>query len=215
MRDFLPPPSGPRKVKRLIPESYSREKAIVVIGKGPTARQVPTSSEYYTCCLNTSGRFTDYIDFQFLGDHQVFTQMQNIPGYFEKMKNFIMPIEFNQDNPRRLRSTQIMEGSLPSHINVHEYTFHFHPHPETDHARLYTVISTGELAAAWLLDEGFAKFYTVGIDPHAQPNIRHELFESNREGVGRYPNGPDGMRLSYERTMKRMKLFGASMEELT
>lgn len=214
IRDIFPPPRGPKPVKRLLGKEYNRSKPVVIIGKGPSARFVPSSNDYYTCCLNQSGRMTDKIDFQFLGDHQVYQSMIKIPDYFSKISNMILPVEFNQDNPEKKRSLELIDPAHISHMNVYEHSLHFHPYPETDEVRVYTVISSGETAIAWLLDEGFRTFYTVGIDPYAPDNIRHHVFESNNEGVGKYPNIPGGMAISYNRMIQRVEQFsGASMGE--
>ena len=211
--DPFRPPRGPRNTIKLLDGSYDRNKPVVIIGKGPSARFINSSDNIYTCCLNTSGRFTNKINFQFLGDHQVYKQMCSIHGYFQKTENLIFPVEFNQDNPQRKKSRDLIDDSILGNTRQHEYTFHFHKYPETDNVRLYTVISTGELALAWLLDEGFTNFYTVGIDPYAPDNVRHHSFEINNEGVGRYPNNPGGMLVSYNRMVKRIALFDASMSE--
>lgn len=213
MIDPLPYPRSPRKVKKLLSEDYDRNKPVIIIGKGPSARYIEASDEYYTCCLNTSGRFTNKINFQFLGDHQVYKQMCAVDGYFSKTENLIYPVQFNQDNPQRKKSKDLIDNKALGNLKQHEYTFHFHPYPETQDVRLYTVISTGELAIAWLLEEGFKTFYTVGIDPHAPDNVRHYSFEQNGEGVGQYPNNPGGMIVSYNRMMKRVNLYGAEMKE--
>ena len=213
MRDFLPPPRGPRKVKKLLAESYDTSKPVVIIGKGPSARHVPSSSEYYTCCLNTSGRLTDVVNFQFLGDYFIYEQMCAINGYFNKIENFIYPVEFNLENPQRKKSKDLINHDLKAGLNQFEYTFHFHKYPETEDIRMYTVINSGEVALAWLLEEGFKTFYTVGIDPYAPDNVRHHVFESNMEGQHIHPNMPGGMLIAYNRMIKRANLYGAEMKE--
>ena len=214
IRDIFPPPRGYKPVKRLLDESYDRSKPIVIIGKGPSARFVPSTEEYYTCCLNQSGRMTDKIDIQVLGDHQVYKSMMLIPDYFQKIDNLLLPVEFNQDNPDKKKSLELISPDHIAHMNVYEHSFHFHPYPETEDVRVYTVISSGETAIAWLLDEGFKTFYTVGIDPYAPDNIRHQVFEQNNEGVGEYPNIPGGMAISYNRMKQRADQFGATLEKL-
>ena len=213
IRDFLPPPRGHKPVKKLLSESYDRSKPFIIIGKGPSARFVHSSEEYYVCCLNQSGRMTDKIDFQVLGDHQVYKSMILIPDYFKKIDNLLIPVQFNQDNPEKKKSLELMSPEHIEHMNVYEHSFHFHPYPETDDVRVYTVISSGETAIAWLLDEGFKTFYTVGIDPYAPDNIRHDVFEENNEGVGKYPNMPGGMVISYNRMKQRANHFGATLEK--
>lgn len=213
MLDPFAPPKKKKNSKKLLSSDYDRKKPIIILGKGPSARHVPSSSDFYICCLNSSGRLTDKIDFQFLGDHQVFKQFVKCTGYLQKIKNIIYPIQFNQDNPQKRLSKDLIGDLLPSSVSEYQYTFSFHRYPETENVRMYTVISTGELALAWLLDEGFREFYTVGIDPYAPDNVRHQVFERNNEGVGNYPNNPGGMIVSYNRMMKRVNLYGAEMKE--
>jgi hypothetical protein len=105
----------------------------------------------------------------------------------------------------------LIKDTLPKHIAVYNYTFDFHEFPETDDVRMYSVISSGETAVAWLLDEGFKAFKTTGIDPHAPDNVRHSVFESNGEGNWLHPNMPKGMKVSYDRTLHRVNQFGGSL----
>jgi hypothetical protein len=213
MKDFLPPPCPPIEKKRLLAITYDRNKPVIIVGKGPSARYIPSSDKYYVCCLNTSGRLTDKIDFQFLGDYYVYKQMCNIDGYFDKMENIIYPVEFNLENPQKKMSKDLINLDVKKHLNQFEYTFDFHNYPETEEVRMYTVISSGEVALAWLLDEGFKTFYTVGIDPYAPDNVRHHVFESIGEGNHLHPNMRGGMLISYNRMMKRIALYDGSMSE--
>lgn len=211
---FLKTPSPPKNTKRLLPEKYDRDKEIVLIGKGPTCRQVKSNDNMYTCCLNTSGRMTDKIDFQFLGDYYIYEQFLKIPNYFEKVSNLIIPVKFNLENKNDALAIDLIKDTLPPHINVFNYTFDFHSFPETEEIRMYSVVSSGETAVAWLLDEGFLNFKTTGIDPHAPDNVRHNIFETNGEGNWLHPNAPGGMKISYDRSVYRVKQFGGSFREL-
>lgn len=210
----LKTPNGPRNTKRLISNDYDRTKEIVMIGKGPTCRYVKTNEQMYTCCLNTSGRMTDRIDFQFLGDYYIYKQFLEIPDYFKKVKNLIIPVRFNLENEGNKLALDLIKDTLPAHINVFNYTFDFHPYPETEEIRMYSVVSSGETATAWLLDEGFLNFKTTGIDPHAPDNVRHNIFEENGEGNWLHPNSPGGMKVSYDRSIYRVKQFGGTYDKL-
>ena len=210
----LKTPKGPRDVKRLISNEYDRTKEIVMIGKGPTCRYVKTNEQMYTCCLNTSGRMTDRVDFQFLGDYYIYKQFLEIPDYFKKVKNLIIPVRFNLENEGNKLAYDLIKGTLPTHINVFNYTFDFHPFPETEDVRMYSVVSSGETATAWLLDEGFLNFKTTGIDPYAPDNVRHNIFEENGEGNWLHPNSPGGMKVSYDRSVYRVKQFGGTYDKL-
>ena len=212
--NWLTNPKGPRRVKQLLPLDYDRNKNIVLIGKGPSCRFIKNSNEIYTCCLNSSGRFTDRVDFQFIGDYFIYKQMLKIPGYFEKVSNLIIPLRFNLGNMGDKTSIELIEDTLPKDINVFFFTFNFHNFPETDDVRMYSVISSGETAVAWLLDEGFKNFITTGIDPHAPDNVRHAVFEMNGEGNHLHPNAPGGMLISYNRSAKRVQLFDGTLREV-
>lgn len=211
---FLKTPVSPRDTKKLLPKQYDRSKDIVLIGKGPTCRQVRADESMYTCCLNTSGRMTDRIDFQFLGDYYIYEQFLKIPNYFDKISNLIIPVKFNLENKNDALAIDLIKDTLPEHINVFNFTFDFHPFPETEDVRMYSVVSSGETAVAWLLDEGFLNFKTTGIDPHAPDNVRHSVFESNGEGNWLHPNAPGGMRVSYDRSVYRVKQFGGTFTKI-
>ena len=99
---WLKTPKGPRKVKKLLPEEYNRDKEIVLIGKGPSCRYINADDSCFTCCLNTSGRMTNRIDFQFLGDYYVYEQFLKIPKYFDKITNLIIPLKFNLENKNNM-----------------------------------------------------------------------------------------------------------------
>lgn len=211
---WLKPVKGPRGVKRLLPDSYNRNLPIVLIGKGPSCRYVNANKDVYTCCLNTSGRMTNRIDFQFVGDLYIYEQFLKIPGYFDKVSNLILPLRFNLENKGNKLARELIADTLPNHVNVYDFTFNFHPYPETEDVRMYSVISSGETAVAWLLDEGFRTFITTGIDPHAPDNVRHQVFESNGEGNWLHPNPPGGMLISYNRTCNRVDLFGGNIRNV-
>jgi hypothetical protein len=211
---WLVTPKGQRPVKKLLPNSYDRSKEIVLIGKGPSCRYIRSNNSMYTCCLNTSGRMTDRIDFQFIGDLYIYKQFLKIPKYFDKISNIIIPLRFNLENKGEILAYELIKDTLPEHINVYSFTFNFHPYPETENVRMYSVISSGETAVAWLLDEGFKNFKTTGIDPHAPDNVRHSVFEQNNEGNWLHPNAPGGMKISYDRSVYRVKQFEGSFEKV-
>ena len=208
---WLRQPKGPRDTKRLVSSDYDRSKPIILIGKGPSCRYIEVDDTAYTCALNTSGRMTNRIDFQFLGDLYIYEQFLKIPGYFDKISNLVIPMKFNLENKGNKLAYELIKDTLPEHIKVYNYTFNFHPYPETEEVRMYSVISSGETAAAWLLDEGFTDFITTGIDPHATDNVRHQVFEINGEGNWLHPNPPKGMLISYNRTKSRVDLFNGSL----
>lgn len=211
---WLKEPKGPRPVKRLLPDKYDRKKPIILIGKGPSCRYVEVDDSAYTCALNTSGRMTNRVDFQFLGDLYIYEQFLKIPNYFDKVSNLVIPLRFNLENKGDALAYDLIKDTLPKHINVFNFTFNFHPYPETEDVRMYSVISSGETAAAWLLDEGFKNFITTGIDPHAPDNVRHQVFESNGEGNWLHPNPPKGMLISYNRKKHRIELFDGTIRKL-
>ncbi len=205
--NWLTPPRGKRDIKKLLSNDYNRNRTIVLIGKGPSCRYIKANETIYTCCLNTSGRLTNRIDFQFLGDLYIYEQILKIPNYFDKIKNLIIPLRFNLENKGDTLAYDLIKDTLPEHINVYNFTFNFHPYPETEEVRKYSVISSGETAVAWLLDEGFINFKTTGIDPYAPDNVRHNVFETNGEGNWLHPNPPGGMKISYDRSVCRVKQF--------
>jgi hypothetical protein len=205
--NWLTTPKGKRDIKKLLSNDYDRSKTIVLIGKGPSCRYMNTDETIYTGCLNTSGRLTDRIDLQFLGDLYIYEQLLKIPNYFDKIKNLIIPLRFNLENKGDTLAYDLIKDTLPEHINVYNFTFNFHPYPETEDVRMYSVISSGETAVAWLLDEGFINFKTTGIDPYAPDNVRHNIFEINGEGNWLHPNPPGGMKISYDRSVYRVKQF--------
>ena len=57
-------------IKTHLSEKYDREKPVLIVGKGPSARFIPKSDEYYVACLNQSGRLVEHCDFQFIGDQK-------------------------------------------------------------------------------------------------------------------------------------------------
>ena len=212
--NWLETPKGRRQVKQLLPESYDRSRDIVLIGKGPSCRYIKTDDSMYTCCLNTSGRMTDRVDFQFVGDLYIYEQFLKIPNYFDKVKNLVLPLRFNLENKGDALALDLISDTLPEHVNTHSFTFNFHPFPETEDVRMYSVISSGETAVAWLLDEGFENFKTTGIDPYAPDNVRHTVFESNGEGNWLHPNPPGGMEISYNRSVYRVEQFGGTFQKV-
>lgn len=212
---WLKQPKGKRNTKKLLPKEYNRSNDIILIGKGPTARFIKTNERIYTCCLNSSGRLTDRIDFQFVGDLFVYEKMTQIPNYFDKVRNLIIPLRFNLENKGNTLAMDLIKDTLPNHIKVYNFTFNFHPYPETEDVRMYSVISSGETAVAWLLDEGFINFKTVGIDPYAPHSVQHSyIFEKNGEGKSKHNMPPGGYKISYERSLYRVKQFNGTFEKV-
>ena len=213
--NWLTTPKGKRTVKKLLPCEYDIRKDIVLIGKGPTARYIKADNKSYTCCLNTSGRLTDRIDFQFLGDYFIYEQILKIPNYLDKVVNLIIPLKFNLENKGNALSYDLIKETIPEHVRVYNYTFNFHPFPETEDVRMYSVISSGETAVAWLLDEGFRNFKTTGIDPNVPYLNQHsDIFESIGEGRSRHPMPHGGYLISHNRSVYRVEQFGGSFKKV-
>ena len=166
----------------LLPEKYDRSKKIIVMGKGPTAREVARNDdEYYIAAANSAGRLAEHVHFQFAGDGGYC--LDALKAYPDKIENLVVPTEFNLENPQRLRSLDFLGDAIPDGVDVFEYIFEFHrqKYPPTDTQRCYNVVSTGEVAIKWLVDEGFREFETVGMEVKSGDRARHPLFVNNGE----------------------------------
>ena len=163
-----------------IPDTYDRTKPVVIIGKGPSARFVQKSDDYYIACLNQGGRLAEHIDFQFLGDQRPYDDMLN--SYVDRVDNLIFPTKFNLQNKVGNHSFDYVESTLPKHINKYCYTFCgptvWDCH-EFDFAMKVSVMCTGELSFYWLIQQGFKSFKSVGIDKNCLSQRRHNYFMKN------------------------------------
>jgi hypothetical protein len=167
-------------IRTHLSKKYNREKPVLIVGKGPTARFIPKSDEYYVACLNQSGRLVEHCDFQFIGDQKPYHDM--LESYVERVDNLIFPTKFNLQNTTGDDTIDYVNRTLPQSVQKHAYTFCgptvWHCH-DFDFAMKVSVMCTGELSFYWLLKQGFKNFKSVGIDKNFGDNRRHQIFMSN------------------------------------
>lgn len=199
-----------------IPKQYNTDKPVLIIGKGPSARFIERSDDYYIACLNQAGRMAEHIDFQFLGDQQPYDDM--LESYVNRVDNLIFPTKFNLQNKVGSHSFDYVDSTLPEHVAKYCYTFCgpavWDCH-EFDFAMKVSVMCTGELCFYWLIKQGFRNFKSVGIDGDCGiANRRHNLFMTNGDCPDVYEgNLFDGWeKFMFDRKLKLVKEHGAKWE---
>ena len=204
--------------KMFLSDKYDRNKPVLVVGKGPTARFVNYSGEYYTACLNQSGRMVEKIDFQFIGDQKPYEDM--LEDYVDRVDNLIFPSKFNQQNSVGDSCLDFVNTTLPNKVNKFAYTFCgptvWDCH-EIENVMKVSVMCTGELCFFWLLKQGFRNFMSVGIDKNCDVGKRrHEVFIKNGDCPDVLNNnlGPGWENFMFSRKEKLIKEFNANWKIL-
>ena len=209
-------------------QAYDRSKTIIMMGKGPSCRQIDQSDDYYVACANTAGRLAEHVDFQFAGDGGYCVDTLKLYG--ENIDNLIIPTEFNLENEAHLTSLTFLsltdlvmlqdnDGVFIANphnvIRIHEFVFSFHKerYNITDTCRMYDVVSTGEQAIKWLVDEGFRNFKSVGMDPDAGDHARHNVFIEHGD-CRIWPTGGTWAEQTNARAMTAVEAVGGTWERI-
>ena len=201
--------------KMFLSEEYDRNKPVLIVGKGPSARFVESNEDYYVACLNQSGRICEKIDFQFVGDQKPFEDMMS--DYVDRVDNLIFPTKFNQQNTLGEKSMIHVDNVLPKNVQRYGYTFCgptvWDCH-DIENVMKVSVLCTGEVAFFWLLQQGFRNFKSIGIDINCKNNRRHKIFVNNGDCPDLLNNHlHDGWEeLMFSRKQKLIKHYNANWE---
>lgn len=158
------------------------DKPVLLLSKGPTARHIPKSEDYYTACLNNAIILCEEVDYFFMHDQD---NMDIIDlNEWKKVKNFIMPYYpqkahpggFSSDNDYRVWTEPVLSVNPDCKfyfvcLGVHGMNGLACPEGIPYMGETYSVLQT---AATWLGMNGIQQLITCGIDPEGG---YHPMFE--------------------------------------
>ena len=152
-------------------QEYDKEKFVVLVSAGPSARHVQTSEKYYTAGVNVTPHFLEKTDFWIVNDACYFSDLS-----VEKLKtirNLALP-EFPHTvngvnyQPQASRNYKTVTSHLPDNILVNAFNIHTCKKfnlPYNPELPYFEVKSSNESAIKYLMHLGFRKFISLGQDP--------------------------------------------------
>tara|TARA_R100000008_G_C3575011_1_gene164647 strand:- start:733 stop:1467 length:735 start_codon:yes stop_codon:yes gene_type:complete len=152
-------------------DEYDKNKFVVIVCAGPTARRVQKSDQYYTCGVNVTPLLIEETDFWVCNDGCYLDDLN--ADTLKNIKNLAIPqyphtVNGENYQPDAVRDYIYVTRQLPKHIKVHPFNIQsaarFGLLADPDYP-LFEVKSSSEAALKWLLHVGFTKFISVGHDP--------------------------------------------------
>ena len=155
-------------------ELYDRNKFVVIVSAGPSARKVKQSSLYYTCGVNVTPKLIEKTNFWVVNDacyFQDFTQEE-----LHRIENLALPqfphtVNGTDMRPPTHLDYQVITQDLPNHIAVHPFNIHTSRKcllPYDPEIIYFETRSSNESALRWLVHQGFTKFISLGQDPEGK-----------------------------------------------
>ena len=153
------------------PEEYDKEKFVVLVSAGPSARHVQYSENYYTAGVNITPHFLERTDFWVLNDACYFNDLS--AEKLKTIRNLALP-EFPHTangisyQPTANLNYKVVTSKLPGNIAVNAFNiqsckkFNLPYDPKLPY---FDVKSSNESAIKYLLHLGFTKFISLGQDP--------------------------------------------------
>ena len=152
-------------------KNYDRNKFVVLVSAGPTARRVIASNKYYTCGVNVCPKLIEKTDFWIVNDACYFQDFTDIE--LSTIKNLALP-EFPHTvngvnyKPESTINYKKATENLPNHINIYPFNIHTSRKfnlPYNPNILYFEARSSNESAVRWLISQGFKKFVSLGQDP--------------------------------------------------
>ena len=152
-------------------QEYDKEKFVVLVSAGPSARHVERSENYYTAGVNVTPHFLERTDFWVVNDACYFSDLSA-----EKLKTIRslalpeFPHTVNGVNyqPEARLNYEVVTSHLPDNITVNAFNIHTCKKfnlPYNPELPYFEVKSSNESAIKYLLHLGFRKFVSLGQDP--------------------------------------------------
>jgi hypothetical protein len=157
---------------------------VILVSKGPSAREIPKSDEYKISALNNAIILCEEVDFFFCHDQDNIDIID--PNEWKKVKNFIMPYYPQKSNPGGFSEDYGAEVWMNPVLEVNpDCKFHFvilgvhdmnnlkYPDNIPHMGPTYSILQT---AATWLGIKGVDHLITCGIDPEGgyHPMFKHK-----------------------------------------
>jgi hypothetical protein len=161
-------------------QEYDKEKFVVLVSAGPSARHVEYSENYYTAGVNVTPNFLETTNFWVVNDGCYFNDFSR--EKLSTIENLALP-EFPHTvnginyQPDRNLNYKKVTAHLPENINLIPFNIHTSRKfqlPADPQLPYFEVKSSNESAVRILLHLGFRKFISLGQDPGG--NYHKEMF---------------------------------------
>ena len=142
-------------------------KPVILVGKGPSAQEVPASDGYIVAAVNNATMFCEKVDYLFIQDVEILDVMG--PEDFAKAAVAVVPTHPYKEHCQLKHLTHlemIKQMSGISQFCIYQPRLEnpdIQPVEGIEH--FPDIYSGGDAAVAWLIARGFREFYFVGIDP--------------------------------------------------
>ena len=109
-------------------DEYDKDKFVVIVCAGPTARRVQKSDQYYTCGVNVTPLLIEETDFWVLNDGCYLNDLSSkyYGDFLDSVKNLAIPQYPHTVNglnyePNAARNYMYVTRQLPKHIKIHPF----------------------------------------------------------------------------------------------
>lgn len=160
-----------------IPKVMPEELTVLIVGKGPSVREIKRDDPRIICALNGACRLCGRIDWLCLNDVSAIEEVtESCIGCTE---NLVVPSELHLDTAGK---RTLPFDKLPNWL-VEDPCLFIYQLPTAQKKRedipdFGEILSVGETAIAWMLHEGYRNFETIGIDPEGG---YHDTFQNDRQ----------------------------------
>jgi len=152
-------------------DNYDKDKFVVLVCAGPSARFVKKADEYYTAGVNVTPNLIEETDFWVVNDGCYFIDISD--EKLLKINNLALPQFPHTVNganymPNEKLDYLALTKNMPSNVKIHPFNIHTAPKfnmPFDTSLPYFEVKSSSESCFRWLLHNGFTKFITLGHDP--------------------------------------------------
>ena len=102
-------------------KDYDKDKFVVLVSAGPTARKVKYSNNYYTCGVNVTPKLIERTDFWIMNDACYFQDFSK--DDYNKISNMVIPqfphtVNGYNFHPNKDCDYRKVTEHLPKHIKV-------------------------------------------------------------------------------------------------
>ena len=149
---------------------YDCDKPVIVMGSGPTARNIYRSNLYYTCTVMLASFMCEETDFWVLNDAHVLNDFNH--SKLKTIKNLAIPewphsVRPNTSWPSSDHHSNKLTSHLKKYMSIHNFNIQTAKKFKLNYDKklpFFNTTSSGESAIKWLHHKGFNKIITLGLD---------------------------------------------------
>lgn len=180
---------------------------VLILGKGPTAKQVQAEDHRTICALNGACRLCGRVDWLFVNDMSALGEITE--SCIEVTEHVVVPSELHLD----IRGIGTMSfDELPEWFTygpaLHIYQLPSAKKMRKDIPSFGPIMSVGETCVAWMLRRGYRRFETLGIDPGGG---YHEMFAGGKQDLTK---PEDWYNRNWERMVERVESYGGTIQRV-